>query len=49
MERTWPWEVNDALWERVQPLIPARPPHPKGVRRTGRHPVGMAKPGWDND
>jgi transposase len=32
MKRTRPWEVGDALWERVQPLIPERPPHPKGGR-----------------
>ena len=32
MERTRPWEVSDALWERVRPLIPERPPHPKGGR-----------------
>lgn len=32
MARTYPWKVSDALWERVQPLIPARPPHPKGGR-----------------
>jgi hypothetical protein len=22
--------VSDALWERIEPLIPACPPHPKG-------------------
>lgn len=32
MARTKPWEVSDALWERVQPLIPERPPRPKGGR-----------------
>ena len=32
MKRTCPWEVSDALWERVQPLIPPRPPHLKGGR-----------------
>ncbi len=32
MSRTRPWEVSDELWERVRPLIPARPPHPKGGR-----------------
>src|SRR2546421_2939307 len=32
MARTHPWKVSDALWERVEPLIPARPPHPKGGR-----------------
>jgi putative transposase len=31
-ERTRPWEVSDALWERVRPLIPERRPHPKGGR-----------------
>ena len=32
MERTRPWEVSEALWERVRPLIPERRPHPKGGR-----------------
>jgi putative transposase len=32
MARTKPWEVSDELWERVRPLIPQRPPHPKGGR-----------------
>lgn len=32
MARTKPWEVSDALWERVRPLIPERAPHPKGGR-----------------
>jgi putative transposase len=32
IERTRPWEVSDALWERVRPLIPQRQPHPKGGR-----------------
>jgi putative transposase len=32
MARTHPWEVSDELWERVRPLIPERPPHPKGGR-----------------
>ena len=32
MNRTRPWEVSEVLWERVQPLIPPRPPHPKGGR-----------------
>lgn len=32
MPRTHPWEVSDTLWERVKPLIPVRPPHPKGGR-----------------
>ena len=32
MARTYPWKVSDALWERVEPLIPVRPPHPKGGR-----------------
>ena len=25
-------ELNDRLWERVRPLLPSRPPHPKGGR-----------------
>lgn len=32
MARTRPWEVSDELWEQVRPLIPKRPPHPKGGR-----------------
>ncbi len=32
MTRTQPWEGSDALWERVRPLIPERPAHPKGGR-----------------
>jgi PAS domain S-box-containing protein len=32
MARTNPWEVSDALWERVRPLIPKRPAHRKGGR-----------------
>jgi putative transposase len=32
MARTYPWKVSDALWERVEPLLPVRPPHPKGGR-----------------
>jgi len=32
MARTKPWEVSDALWERVRPLIPERPPHSQGWR-----------------
>ncbi|GHO60312.1 hypothetical protein KSB_87870 [Ktedonobacter robiniae] len=32
MARTHPWKVSDELWEHVRPLIPVRPPHPKGGR-----------------
>ncbi len=32
MSRTHPWELSDELWQRVQPLIPQRPPKPKGGR-----------------
>jgi putative transposase len=32
MKRTKPWELSDEVWERVQPLIPERPAHPKGGR-----------------
>src|SRR5271167_523226 len=32
MSRTKPWQVSDEVWERVCPLIPARPAHPKGGR-----------------
>ena len=30
--RTRPWEVSDALWKRVKPLIPQRVSHAKGGR-----------------
>ncbi len=30
--RTRPWEVSDALWKRVKPLIPERVSHAKGGR-----------------
>ncbi len=32
MQRTRPWELTDAMWQRMEPLIPARPAHPKGGR-----------------
>jgi len=32
MARTRPWEVSDAFWERVRPLIPPAPSHAKGGR-----------------
>ena len=32
MSRTHPWEVTDALWQRVEPLIPPRPARLKGGR-----------------
>lgn len=32
MSQPRPWELSDALWERVQPLIPHRPAKPKGGR-----------------
>ena len=27
------WRIPDALWERLQPLLPARKPHPLGGHR----------------
>ena len=24
------WRIPDALWDRIEPLLPARPPHPLG-------------------
>lgn len=27
------WRVSDALWERIEPLLPARPAHPLGCHR----------------
>jgi putative transposase len=32
MARTQPWKVSDALWKKVQPLIPPTPSHAKGGR-----------------
>jgi transposase len=32
MVRTRPWEVNDAWWEKVKPLIPLAPSHVRGGR-----------------
>src|ERR1700751_5993211 len=32
MSRSYPWEVSDALWERVIPLIPPPPSHARGGR-----------------
>ena len=32
MPRTRPWEVSDAFWEKVKPLIPLAPSHAKGGR-----------------
>ena len=37
------WEVSDAFWERVEPLIPARAPRP-AKRRFERKPGGGRKP-----
>jgi hypothetical protein len=25
------WRIPDALWVRIEPLLPAKPPHPKGA------------------
>ncbi len=27
------WRIPDALWERIQPLLPPRKPHPRGCHR----------------
>ena len=32
MARTHPWDVDDALWERVEPILPPAPSHAKGGR-----------------
>ena len=24
------WRIPDLLWQRIEPLLPARPPHPLG-------------------
>jgi putative transposase len=28
-----PWRIPDTLWVRIEPLLPARPPHPLGCHR----------------
>src|SRR5260221_3327189 len=32
MARTKPWELSEEVWERAQPLLPERKPHPRGGR-----------------
>ena len=32
MVRTRPWEVSDQWWEKIKPLIPPAPSHPRGGR-----------------
>ena len=34
MSRTKPWELSDEIWQRAEPLIPAR----VGKQKTGRPP-----------
>jgi putative transposase len=42
MARTKPWELSDDVWERAQPLLPERKPHPRGGRppRADRQMLG---------
>src|SRR5262249_6509548 len=42
MQRTRPWELSEAVWERAQPLLPAAKPHPQGgrPRRNDRQMLG---------
>jgi putative transposase len=42
MERTRPWELSDAVWERAQPLLPKEKPRRKGgrPRRDDRQMLG---------
>ena len=42
MQRTRPWELSEAVWERAQPLLPAPKAHPKGgrPRRDDRQMLG---------
>src|SRR5260370_11222425 len=42
MARTKPWELSEEVWERAQPLLPERKPHPRGGRRPrdGRQMLG---------
>ena len=30
------WRIPDWLWERMEPLLPAPPPHPLGCHRPAR-------------
>ena len=30
-----PWRIPDVLWERIEPLLPARPSHPPGCHNPG--------------
>src|SRR2546428_6834424 len=38
------WEVSDALWSRVQPLLPQRNPRAARKRRYRRRPGGGRRP-----
>lgn len=39
MSRTKPWKVGEALWERVEPLLPERPEREEG-KEYKRRPGG---------
>ncbi len=43
MAKASPWEVSDAFWNRVKPLVPARPERPEG-KSFRRKPGGGRKP-----
>jgi transposase len=44
MPATQSWEVSDALWSRVEPLVPERNPRSKPRSRYRRGPGGGRKP-----
>jgi transposase len=44
MPKTQSWEVSDALWSRVEPLLPARVPRAGRKRKFERKPGGGRKP-----
>ena len=43
MAKTYSWEVSDALWEKVEPLVPPRPERARG-KAFRRRPGGGRKP-----
>ncbi len=38
-----PWEVSDALWDRVQPLLPKTPPKTRAGKKLGGRPRAPAR------
>ena len=44
MPKIQSWEVSEALWQRVEPLLPGRPPRAERRRKYQRRPGGGRKP-----